>query len=76
MNLGFGAMGTSVFTLILPLLIGAIGLGYTYLIWFALQLCVVVFIATVMRNPPFLQCSLEARKKNVKVLLKKKKKKK
>ncbi len=59
---GVGAMGTSVFTLVLPFLITAIGLGNTYVIWFSIQLLVILFIVFVMRNPPYLRCLLELRR--------------
>jgi NNP family nitrate/nitrite transporter-like MFS transporter len=65
---GVGAMGTSVFTLVLPFLISAIGLGGTYVIWFAIQLLVILFIVVVMRNPPYLRVLLELRRNGAEVL--------
>ncbi len=66
--IGCGAMGTSCFTLVLPFLLSAVGLGFSYLIFFFVHLAVILFVVFGMRDPPYFKSVLFAKKENVEIV--------
>lgn len=65
--LGFGSLGTAVFSLILPFMIAGIGLGYTYVIWMGIQVSMFFYAWMALCDPPYLRLSRLIRHHGAKV---------
>lgn len=66
---GTGALGNSVFTLIVPFIINGVGIVWCYALWCIIQACLVVYILIFLVDPPYLSLLRELRVNGATVLV-------